>query len=87
MTLGRTKATAIATGVLAPYSVEMVMKDLHDCSNPAGHPKYFSLSTDGGSRWNKKLFPHAIRYYDVNQGVVERILNLEESSDGTSECK
>lgn len=85
MSLGRTKAAAVVKGVLAPFSIEIVVKQLKSTETPSQKPPFFSIATDGSTKWTKKIYPHAIRFFDINAGVQDRILHFEESLSGTSE--
>lgn len=49
---GRTKAEALVEMVLAPYSLEIILKELGDSP--------FSISTDASNKGNRKMFPVAI---------------------------
>lgn len=74
---GRTKAEKLVENILAPQSIEMVLTELganNDC------PISFSIATDASNKGNRKLFPIAVKYFDVNHGVKDRILDFYEDS-------
>uniref|UniRef100_A0A914WM39 Uncharacterized protein n=2 Tax=Plectus sambesii TaxID=2011161 RepID=A0A914WM39_9BILA len=66
---GQDKTKVILTGVLAPYSVECLLKELG--SQP------FSISTDASNHKEIKLFPLVIRYFTASKGVQVRLLDME----------
>nr|XP_023479871.1 uncharacterized protein LOC100069254 [Equus caballus] len=71
---GRTKGEILITDVLAPYSVELVLSFLTN-----GHV-FYSLSTTGDApnHGHKKIFPLALRYFDLKNGVSDRLLDFYE---------
>ncbi|KAG0421294.1 hypothetical protein HPB47_002811 [Ixodes persulcatus] len=77
MRLGRTKMEHLVKDVLAPYAVECIVEKLR----PAGRNLPFTLSMDASNKGNRKLFPIAVRFYDVNgAGITDarshRLLNV-----------
>ncbi|XP_058409245.1 uncharacterized protein LOC131412973 [Diceros bicornis minor] len=79
MSCGRTKGEILITDVLAPYSVELILSDLS--SNHA----FYGISSDVLNHGNKKVFPLALRYFDLKNGVSNRLLDFYEDFNETSE--
>ena len=75
---GRTKAEAILTNVLAPYSAKVIANDL------SKDYAYFSISSDASNKGNIKLFPVVLRYFLPTAGVVTRLLDFYEDSEETA---
>ena len=71
------KTAAIITGVLTPYSVELLSKDLQKVS-------FVGMGTDSSNHGNTTMFPITVQYYDYRQGgmpgVVRRSCMFLESS-------
>lgn len=80
---GRTKAEIIVENILAPRSFEMVHAELRASSDS---PISFSIATDASNKGNRKLYPIAVRYFDVNQGVRDRILDFYQDSKEDSKA-
>lgn len=78
MSCGRTKAEAIVTNVLAPYSVEMVVKDLKNSY------AYFSVGSDASNHGHTKLFPLVLRYFKPSKGVVTSLLDFYEGEESAA---
>uniref|UniRef100_H3ACH3 DUF4371 domain-containing protein n=1 Tax=Latimeria chalumnae TaxID=7897 RepID=H3ACH3_LATCH len=74
---GKTKCEAICCNVIAPHSVETVLKELH--------VSFFSISSDASNKGNRKLFPLCIRYF-TNSGIKDRVLDFYEDSEETSDA-
>jgi hypothetical protein len=55
MSAGRTKTSAIVNNVLAPFSHELVLKDLNN-DIP------FSIATDKSNKGNRIFFPVGVQY-------------------------
>lgn len=82
--MGRTKIEALIQNVLAPYSIECLVKRLRRTASNKPHLPY-SLSTDASNKGNKKMFPVAIKFFDVEEsGLTDGLLNFVEQSDETS---
>ncbi|XP_040071626.1 uncharacterized protein LOC120844083 [Ixodes scapularis] len=82
MRLGRTKMKHFVKDVLAPYSVECIAEKLRQ----AGRNLPFALSTDASNKGNRKLFPIAVRFYDVNSaGITDALIDFCEQADETSD--
>nr|XP_012606182.1 uncharacterized protein LOC105863530 isoform X1 [Microcebus murinus] len=79
MSCGRTKGEILITDVLAPYSVELILSDL---TNDHG---FYSISSNVLNHGNKKVFPLALRYFDLKNGVSNRLLDFYEDFNETSE--
>lgn len=71
---------AITRNVLAPYSITLVTKNLKEENIP------FSIATDASNKGNRKFFPLAIRYFDIQEGVQDCLLDFYEESDESSEA-
>ncbi|KAH7982874.1 hypothetical protein HPB52_007873 [Rhipicephalus sanguineus] len=81
MRLGRTKMEHLVKDVLAPYAVECIVEKLR----PAGRNLLFLLSTDTSNKGNRKLFPIAVRFYDVSgAGITDALIDFCEQADETS---
>jgi hypothetical protein len=75
---GRTKLEAIALNVLSPHSIEIHLNKLEN--------KSFSISTDASNKGNIKLFPVAIQYFTIEEGIQNFVLDFYEDSNETSEA-
>jgi len=78
---GRTKAEAIVENVLAPKSIELILDDLGIGNNA---PIPFSIASDASNKGNHKLFPVAVKYFDINKGVQNKIIDFYEDNDESS---
>ncbi|KAL4099097.1 hypothetical protein QTP88_023584 [Uroleucon formosanum] len=78
--LGRTKMEALVQNVLCPFAIEVPLKKL---KYPINLP--FSLSTDASNKGNRKLFPLAVRFFDLEKGAKDYLLDFYEEPDETSE--
>ncbi|KAG0414438.1 hypothetical protein HPB47_008382 [Ixodes persulcatus] len=75
MRVGRTKMEHLVKDVLAPYAK----------LRPASRNLPFALSTDASNKGNRKLFPIAVRFYDVNDaGITDALIDFCEQADDTS---
>lgn len=74
----RTKAEAIAMNVLAPHAIEQLLEQLK-------HGVYFSIATDASNRGNRKMYPLALRYFSVQHGVREVLLDFYEDANEDAE--
>nr|KAF6444299.1 hypothetical protein HJG59_008591 [Molossus molossus] len=79
MSCGRTKGEILITDVLAPYSVELILSDL------TNDHAFYSISSDMLNHGNKKVFPLALRYFDLKNGVSNRLLDFYDEFNETSE--
>ena len=79
MTGGRTKSMAIANNVLYPFSMELTLSELKN-----GVP--FSLATDASNKGNRKMYPVALQFFSVEEGLSFKILDFYEDpfEDSTS---
>jgi hypothetical protein len=59
---GRTKATAIAENVLAPFSESRLTDELKLVP-------FYSLSSDASNVGDKKTFPNAVKYFSRQKGI------------------
>lgn len=64
---GKTKANAIVTKVLGPFSKTMILRDLEKCT-------YFSVMTDASNKGNIKTFPLLLRYFHQEKGLKTSLL-------------
>ncbi|XP_040062850.1 uncharacterized protein LOC120837503 [Ixodes scapularis] len=81
MRLGRTKMEHPVKDVLVPHAVECIVEKL--C--PAGRYLPFALCTDASNKGNRKHFPIAERFYDVNgAGITDAFFDFCEQADETS---
>ncbi|KAG0435952.1 hypothetical protein HPB47_018226, partial [Ixodes persulcatus] len=56
----------------------------HSSLLSAGRKLPFAFSTDASNKENRKLFPIAVRFYDVNAGIADALINFCEQEDETS---
>lgn len=76
---GRTKTEAIINSVLAPHSVECVMKDLQ-------HIPFVGVSTDASNHGDIKMIPIIIHYFDYKNGGLQiKLINIESRPNETAE--
>ncbi|KAL3120080.1 hypothetical protein niasHT_003332 [Heterodera trifolii] len=73
----RNKASKIITGVLAPYSVQIMLSELGN--------HYFSIALDSFNHKTTKLFPIVIRYFVAENGIQVRLLDLQALPGETAE--
>jgi len=73
VTAGRTKASAVVQNILYPFSIELVIEDLKN-NVP------FSIATDASNKGNRKLFPVAIQFYSLQNGLSFKILDFYEDA-------
>lgn len=76
--LGRTKAEALATAVMAPDCKEQIVKQLKN--------SFYCVQTDASNVKNRKFFPIAVQYFNVNKnlgkiGVANKLLDFVENPD------
>jgi hypothetical protein len=78
---GRTKVESIAENILAPKSIELRLEAMK-----AGtmNPVPFSLASDASNKEYYKLFPTAVKYFDIHKGVQNKIIDFYENSDESS---
>ena len=75
----RTKATAIATGVISPLSVAELKSDLQDIP-------FISIATDASNHEGTKLFPLTIQYFDAKKnGITTKVLEIETTENEASD--
>ena len=79
MSCGKTKASALALNVLAPFSIENHLKYLTE-----NNLKY-SISNDASNKCDKKMFPLSIQYFHVENAMTNFILDFCESAEENSE--
>jgi hypothetical protein len=69
---------ALAQNVLSPLSIERHWKAIAS--------KKYSIACDVSNKGNVKLFPIAIQYFDINNGINNFVINFYEDSNETSEA-
>ncbi|XP_061478100.1 uncharacterized protein LOC133382414 [Rhineura floridana] len=70
---GRTKAECIVENVLGPKSIENVVRALGGRSTKKVP---YSIATGVSNKGNRKMFPVAVRYFDADLGVQEKLLDF-----------
>lgn len=78
VTCGRTKASAIAENVLGKLSIEKHVKLL-----VSENIKY-SIACDASNKGNRKMFPIAIQYFTLNEGINKFVLDFYEDPNESS---
>lgn len=73
----RTKTESIINGVISPYSLAIILKNLENVP-------FLGLCTDGSNHGNTKLFPIVIQYFDMPDGIKVRLLDFTNQKDETS---
>lgn len=73
----KTKSAVLIENVFAPHSIERVLEELKLNSES---PVFFSIATDASNKGNRKLFPIAIKYFDITKGLRDRILDSYKDS-------
>lgn len=73
--LGRTKMEALVNEVLGPYALQTLLNDLNAPN------LYFCLQTDASNRKNIKLFPLVVQYFDIENGIQNKLLDFYENCD------
>lgn len=74
---GKTKTTCISN-VIAQYSIDNIMQSLKDIC-------FISVSTDGSNHGAVKMFPIVIQFFEIEYGVVTKIINLDSLPNETAE--
>jgi mannose/fructose/N-acetylgalactosamine-specific phosphotransferase system component IIB len=67
----RTKTEAIVVKVLAPHSVEQIIKDVQDV-------KYLGVATDASNHGYTKVFPVVIQYFPIEEGLNVKLLRVDD---------
>jgi hypothetical protein len=80
LSCGRTKSAAIAENILFPFSIEKHLKKLLNSNQK------FSVSSDASNKGNRKMFPIAIQYFCVEEGIQNFILDFYEDANETSDA-
>lgn len=65
------------TGVLAPFAMETVSKDLEQV-------RFVALAGDASNHGNIKMFPVVARYFSLTNGVEHKVLNFVDIPDETA---
>ncbi|CAM4598668.1 unnamed protein product [Leuciscus chuanchicus] len=78
MSIGRTKAEALAKDVLAPKAVADVVDVL-----TSGKPLPFSIQTDASNKGNRKM-SLAVQYFRPETGIYNKMLDFGENADEKS---
>jgi hypothetical protein len=50
----------------------------------AANPVPFSFASDASNKGNNKLFPTAVKNFDINKGVQNKIIGFYEDTDESS---
>ena len=74
---GRTKASSITEGVLAPKSQELLLEELKGAN-------FFSVASDASNKGNDKFFPLAVRYFSATEGIKHGLLDFYRDYNETS---
>lgn len=77
MSLGRTKASSIAHNLLGPASIEGPLAVLRGGT-------YFSISSDATNHGHIKVFPILARFYTVDCGIKNCLLDFYDDADETA---
>jgi hypothetical protein len=67
----RTKTEAIVVKVLAPHSVEQIIKDVQDVP-------YLGVATDASNHGYTKVFPVVIQYFTIEEGLNVKLLRVDD---------
>ncbi|CAF1405669.1 unnamed protein product [Adineta ricciae] len=81
MSCARTKSSAIATNVLAPYFTEQVLTEVKESH-------HYSIMFDASNKGTTKFFPVCVQYFSnlgVQRGIVGLIDDADESAVNVSE--
>ncbi|CAG9818140.1 unnamed protein product [Phaedon cochleariae] len=78
---GRTKAEAIVMNCSGPKSIESSLEEMGANTNQTIP---FSVSCDASNKGNQKLFPVAVRYFSVKNGIQDKLLDFIENNDESS---
>lgn len=73
----KTKTEAIVNNVISPF--------IENCTrNTLSNINYVGVCTDASNHKYLKIFPVLVQYFDCNEGVQSRLLNLNECDNETS---
>lgn len=77
----QTEGEILITDVSVPYSVELILSSL------TNHHAFYSISaaSHAPNHGNKKMFFLALRYFDLKNGVSDRLLDFYEDFNETAE--
>lgn len=79
LTCSRTKTEAIINNVLAPYSIDLIVKNLEKIP-------FISISTDSSNHGSQKLFPLILQYFDYEKSGIEvKLIALQETTNEKAE--
>ncbi|XP_055307724.1 uncharacterized protein LOC129571876 [Sitodiplosis mosellana] len=73
-----TKAEAIATGVLAPMAIDMLLKEIRDVN-------FLTFCLDSSSKGNFKVLPVLVRYFSHETGTHTKLIDAFQLDDETGE--
>ncbi|CAF1359389.1 unnamed protein product [Rotaria magnacalcarata] len=76
LSCAKTKASAIATDILAPYFTHVVLEEIKNAF-------YYSLSYDASNKGNLKAYPFCIQYFS-NIGVKRVLIDFIDDSSETA---
>ncbi len=77
LSTAKTKTEAIVTNVIAPYSLEIIQKQLDVVP-------HISISTDASNHGNIKMFPIAVQYFTKESGLQIKLIDLQQTTNETS---
>ncbi|CAG9566208.1 unnamed protein product [Danaus chrysippus] len=77
LTLGRTKASAIAHNVLGPASIQEAVEILQN-------ETFYSVATDDSNHGAIKMFPLMVRFYSPNTNLKTCVLDFYEDANETA---
>jgi len=77
---GRTKTEAIVNHVLAPHALDVVTSTLRN------EVPYFGIGTDASNHGALKLFPVVAQYFDQNEGIQVKLLEMDTCSNESAEA-
>jgi hypothetical protein len=75
------KADSIVENTLVPKSIELCLEAM---KARAANPVPFSFASVASNKGNHKPFPIAVKYFDKNKGVQNKIIDFYEDSDESS---
>lgn len=74
----RTKTRSITVHVIAPYCIELILKELDSIL-------FISFSTDASNHGNKKIFPLLIQYFSTTEGICVKLIYLDALPNETAQ--
>lgn len=74
----RTKATAVTVDVLGKYAEALLKEDLEKA-------QFLTIMTDASNHRTEKMFPVLVRYFDVDKGICNKLLDFNTLKGETSD--